>query len=174
MKRDVTARYQNAEHLLHDLEEFTRENGLWATPKAIGKYMRSLFADKINAWEAAEREGVTLGQHVQLTITNQSNRSHQSGTPSSAILVPSSTSAPLPVPSALTAPIPTVKPSRRGLVITCVAMLTLAGVGGGYYVVNQRDEAPPPAAQVTPVVAPTREPAVVPAPVEAPAAAPVA
>jgi serine/threonine protein kinase len=192
LSRDVNARYQNADQLLHDLQEFTQAHRLWASPKAIGKYMRSLFAEKIDAWESAEREGVTLAQHVLQTSTSQS---HPSGTPSSAILplppapLPSTGPFPLAEPStshhvirpALPAPMPvaptpSLRSSMRGWVVVGAAVLTLAAVAGGYYVMNERGARPanvetkvepPPAIDPPPVAAPPKiEP-----PVETPAVA---
>jgi serine/threonine protein kinase len=165
LARDVRARYQSADHLLHDLDELTQAQRLWASSNVIGKYMRSLFADKVDAWEAAERDGMTLGQHVMLTATNQS---HQSGTPSSA-LQPLSSEAIAPVlPRSSSMPI-AVRPDRRGMVIGGAALLTLAGVAGGYYAMREQRAPAPPAANVAP--APVVE--VTPPPkVEAPAVSP--
>ncbi|MDQ3338488.1 MAG: protein kinase [Myxococcota bacterium] len=203
LKRDINARYQNADQLLHDLQEFTQAHRLWASPKAIGKYMRSLFAEKIEAWESAERGGVTLAQHVLETSTSQSR---PSATPSSAIqplppavLLPTG-SYPLAEPSisqirpALSAPMPIAPPLKsgpRGWIVVSAAVLTLAGVAGGYYVMNRRGQAPanvetkvapPPKIDPQPVTAPAKieppvvvaEPVVAAPVVEPPAAATVA
>jgi serine/threonine protein kinase len=67
-------RYQTAEELLHDLEEFISKYGLWVSSRPLGKYMRLLFADRVNAWEHAASEGVSLGEHVAQTITSESQQ----------------------------------------------------------------------------------------------------
>jgi len=69
------ARYQTAEGVLHDLERFIGQYGLWVSSRPLGKYMRLLFADRIDAWERAASEGVTLSEHVAETITSESQGS---------------------------------------------------------------------------------------------------
>jgi serine/threonine protein kinase len=83
LARRLDERYQSAEELLHDLEAFTSQHGLWVSPRQIGKYMRLLFADRIDAWERAANEGLTLGEHVAETITSESQRM-ELATPQSA------------------------------------------------------------------------------------------
>ncbi|HEY5944253.1 MAG TPA: serine/threonine-protein kinase [Kofleriaceae bacterium] len=83
LERAPTMRYPTGEDLLHDLDEFIAKHGLWLSPRAIGKYMRTTFAEKIQAWEQAEQEGVPFAQHVAHTITSQSQRSELLTPPSS-------------------------------------------------------------------------------------------
>ncbi len=75
LARDVAARYQTAEELLHELEQLISKHGLWVSSRPLGKYMRLLFAERIAAWERAASEGVTLSEHVAETITSESQRS---------------------------------------------------------------------------------------------------
>jgi serine/threonine protein kinase len=75
LARGPSMRYATGEDLLHDLDEFIAKHGLWLSARAIGKYMRTLFADKIAAWEQAEQEGVPFAQYVAHSITSQSQRS---------------------------------------------------------------------------------------------------
>ncbi len=75
LERSPTLRYPSGEDLLHDVDEFVGKHGLWMSPRAIGKYMRTLFAEQIAAWEAAEQQGVPFATHVAHTITSQSQRS---------------------------------------------------------------------------------------------------
>jgi serine/threonine protein kinase len=185
LARDVRARYQTAEQVLHDLEELVQAQHLWASPKSIGKYMRMLFADKVDAWEAAERDGLTLAQHVQQTITSDSHRSDLVTPPSILQALP-------PADFPITGPYPTsdsvdVKPaspysapmpiapmprSRSGLVITAVAALVLAGAAAGYWAMT-RDRAEAPAV-VTPSPSPSPTPIAAPAPTPTPEPAAVA
>jgi serine/threonine protein kinase len=75
LARGPSMRYATGEELLRDLDELIAKHGLWMSARAIGKYMRTLFADKIAAWEQAEQEGVPFAQHVVQSITSQSQRS---------------------------------------------------------------------------------------------------
>ncbi len=75
LERVPSMRYATGEDLLHDLDEFIQKHGLWLSPRAIGKYMRNVFGDRIEAWERAEQDGVPFAQHVAHTITSESQRS---------------------------------------------------------------------------------------------------
>jgi serine/threonine protein kinase len=83
LDRAPAMRYATGEDLLHDLDTFIAKHGLWLSPRAISKYMRTLFADKIEAWEHAEQEGVAFSQHLVQSITSQSQRSELVTPPSS-------------------------------------------------------------------------------------------
>jgi serine/threonine protein kinase len=93
LERGPSMRYPTGEDLLHDLDEFVAKHGLWMSPRAIGKYMRVLFADKINAWEQAEQEGVPFAQYVAQTITSQSMRSETFTPPSELQSLPPRTTS---------------------------------------------------------------------------------
>jgi serine/threonine protein kinase len=67
-------RYQTAEDLLHDLEQFISKHGLWVSSRPLGKYMRILFAERVDAWERAASDGVALSEHVAETITSESQQ----------------------------------------------------------------------------------------------------
>jgi serine/threonine protein kinase len=82
LARDVAARYQSGEELLHDLEELVSRHGLWVSARQLGKYMRLLFASRIEAWERAASDGLTLSEHVAETITSESQRSERVTPPS--------------------------------------------------------------------------------------------
>ncbi len=83
LARDMNERYASASDMLVDLDEFVGKHGLWMSPRAVGKYMRTLFAAQIKAWEAAEQEGVPFAQHVVQSVTSQSQRSELVTPPSS-------------------------------------------------------------------------------------------
>ena len=93
LERGPSMRYPTGEDLLHDLDEFVAKHGLWMSPRAIGKYMRVLFADKINAWEQAEQEGVPFATYVAQTITSQSMRSETFTPPSEMQSLPPRTTS---------------------------------------------------------------------------------
>ncbi|HEY5926874.1 MAG TPA: protein kinase, partial [Kofleriaceae bacterium] len=65
-------RYASAEELLYDLDTFVRTHAQWQSSRAISRYMRELFADRIEAWEQAQEAGVPFAEHVARTITSQS------------------------------------------------------------------------------------------------------
>ncbi len=53
-------RYQSADDMLQDLEPFIAGHRLFVTPKQLSRYMRSLFDEQIQAWDAAIEEGNTV------------------------------------------------------------------------------------------------------------------
>ena len=57
-------RYQNAEELQLDLEEFAREEKLKQSTIAFKVFMHELFAEEIRAWKSAQASGMTLTDHV--------------------------------------------------------------------------------------------------------------
>jgi serine/threonine protein kinase len=81
-------RYQTAEELIHDLEELIAAHQLWVSPKMLGKYMRLLFAERVEAWERAAHDGVSLGEHVAETVTSESQRAEMVTPPSALAVVP--------------------------------------------------------------------------------------
>ena len=80
LAREREDRYQNAEEMLHDLDAFLAQNKLWASTKVVGKYMRSLFAERLAALETAGPDGIPE------SLTPLTGGSARSGlrTPSSA------------------------------------------------------------------------------------------
>src|SRR5262249_55810730 len=57
-------RYPTAQALQVELEAFARAERLEVSTVALGAYMQSLFADELAAWQAAQRAGKTLGDHL--------------------------------------------------------------------------------------------------------------
>jgi eukaryotic-like serine/threonine-protein kinase len=141
LSRELDARYQTAEELLHDLEAFTAQHNLWASQKAISRHMRTLFADKIAQWEASEREGISLGQHVVQTVTANSQASDLVTPPTAMPALPPAELPPtgsMPVAAPLADPVsPQHEPRRRGLVIVTAAVVTIAAAVGGFVVVGR-------------------------------------
>ena len=83
LQRDPDRRYQTGEDVLADLEEFIADRSIRVSSISLGKYMRSIFGDKIAAWEEAEADGASLAQHVAETTLSPSER-HELVTPPSA------------------------------------------------------------------------------------------
>jgi serine/threonine protein kinase len=75
LEREPKARYTTADELGDDLDAFIQRSGLWLSPKQLGKYMRTVFADRIQAREDAERQGVSFTEHVADSLTAQSQQS---------------------------------------------------------------------------------------------------
>jgi serine/threonine protein kinase len=146
LEREAKARYTTCDELVEDLEAFTQQFGLWISPKQLGKYMRTVFADKIQAWEDAEKAGVPFIDHVAESITSQSQQSELKTPPSSfpavsprpsqspevaASLRPTPTSMPAvnPPPSK---PVPPKSPTRQILAITAETATKAAPVAPAY------------------------------------------
>ncbi|HEY2901253.1 MAG TPA: serine/threonine-protein kinase [Polyangia bacterium] len=77
-------RYPTAQALQLELEAFAREQNLAPSSVALGEYVRGLFADRMAAWESAQRAGQTLGQHLRAASGDPAR-------PSGAALVPTAT-----------------------------------------------------------------------------------
>jgi serine/threonine protein kinase len=75
LEREPKARYTTADELGDDLDAFIQRHGLWLSPKQLGKYMRTVFADRIAAWHEAEKHGVSFTEHVAESLTAQSQQS---------------------------------------------------------------------------------------------------
>jgi serine/threonine protein kinase len=67
LSRHADDRYQSAEEMLHDLDPFISEHRLFVSPKQMSRYMRSLFADKMAAWDRGFEGGMTAIQHLTST-----------------------------------------------------------------------------------------------------------
>jgi serine/threonine protein kinase len=64
LARDPRKRYQTAETLQVDLEQFALGHRLAVSAVSMANEMRTLFHDQIEAWNAAERAGQSLGEHL--------------------------------------------------------------------------------------------------------------
>jgi len=64
LARDVKQRYQSAEQLQIDLEQFALDHRLAVSAVSMAIEMKMLFRDQIDAWTAAERAGQSLGEHL--------------------------------------------------------------------------------------------------------------
>jgi eukaryotic-like serine/threonine-protein kinase len=64
LARDPQQRYQSAEQLQLDLEQFARDHRLALSAVSMAIEMKALFRDQIDAWTAAERAGQSLGEHL--------------------------------------------------------------------------------------------------------------
>ena len=75
LAREPAARYATAEDMLHELEPTLAQHRLWASSNTVRKYMRVVFADRVDAWERASNEGVSLEDYVGEAITSPSRKS---------------------------------------------------------------------------------------------------
>jgi serine/threonine protein kinase len=64
LARDPKQRYQSAEQLQIDLEQFALDHRLAVSAVSMALEMRTLFHDQVAAWNAAERAGQSLGEHL--------------------------------------------------------------------------------------------------------------
>jgi serine/threonine protein kinase len=64
LARDPRQRYQSAEQLQIDLEQFALDHRLAISAVSMANEMRTLFHDQVEAWSAAERAGRSLGEHL--------------------------------------------------------------------------------------------------------------
>jgi serine/threonine-protein kinase len=182
LQRVPSDRYETAEQVLHDLDQFVAQHRLRLPVKALSKHMRSLFTDKIAAWEQAQQQGVPFAEHVALTATAESVRSELVTPPSTmralsprtleiseVIAAEPETVAQLPLAPDLAAG------KRRLLSISAGVVIGLGAAIGGYlFVTNKSSPAPAVEAQTIPMTAtpPTTPPAAAPPAAAPPAAAP--
>lgn len=68
---DKDERYETAEQMQIELEEFARDQKLRVSSVALGRYMRDLFSDKLEAWNHAKERGETLGEHIAKTESGE-------------------------------------------------------------------------------------------------------
>ncbi|CAN5746051.1 hypothetical protein BH11MYX3_BH11MYX3_25450 [soil metagenome] len=171
-------RYQTAEALLQDLDPFLHQHRLWVSPKPLGKYMRTIFEDRITAWESAQLEGASLAQYVAESITSPSQRS-ELVTPPSAFpgLLPLSQEMPAVVqpfadPQAESRPTiyPQLRPSRGKTLFVLAALLAVAIGGIAGFVVYRGNKEPAKTSEPTDTT-PAKPAVVTPAP-ETPVAKP--
>jgi serine/threonine protein kinase len=64
LARDAKLRYQSAEQLQIDLEQFALDHRLAVSAVSMAIEMKMLFHDHVEAWAAAERAGKSLGEHL--------------------------------------------------------------------------------------------------------------
>lgn len=64
LARDTKLRYQSAEQLQIDLEQFALDHRLAVSAVSMAIEMKALFHDQVAAWTAAERAGQSLGEHL--------------------------------------------------------------------------------------------------------------
>ncbi len=65
LDRDPRRRYASALEMQLDLDRFARELGVLSSPTALARYMANLYRDEIEAWQGAQRQGVSLAAHLQ-------------------------------------------------------------------------------------------------------------
>ncbi len=104
-------RYQRAEDLMIDLEEFAQDHGMRISTLELKRYMHVAFADDIEAWEKAQREGATLEEHVASHDTTVSDPSllitpSVPGVELRDLPPPEPSGATIPLPRDATTPLP--------------------------------------------------------------------
>jgi tRNA A-37 threonylcarbamoyl transferase component Bud32 len=64
LARQPDNRHPTAQALQLDIEAFAREEKLLVSTVALGQYMSTLFADRIERWRAAQQSGKSLEEHL--------------------------------------------------------------------------------------------------------------
>jgi tRNA A-37 threonylcarbamoyl transferase component Bud32 len=131
LARAPEERYATAQALQVDLETFARQHQLSLSSVALGDYMRTLFADRMAAWEAAQRAGQTLGQHLRAASVDPARAT------AGLAVVPTATDLHLPAadesPVADASALPTAAatarrpPGLRAAILTGILFVTAAG-----------------------------------------------
>jgi serine/threonine protein kinase len=165
LARKPDDRYQTGEELMHDLEEFMSNEGGWVSPMNLGRYMRTLFADKVAAWESAAEQGSTLGDHVASTITSESMRAQRTTPVSAFTAQPELPAEPPRNPHSAVIR----KQLRPGIPRWLWIAMLLVTAGAGVFVWKAVINAPPdasrpPAATVAPTTMPASPPPAPPPP----------
>jgi eukaryotic-like serine/threonine-protein kinase len=148
LDRDPKLRYTTCDELGEDLEAFTQKYGLWISPKQLGKYMRTVFADRIKAWEDAERAGVPFIQHVAESITSQSQQSEMKTPPSAFPALPARAS------QVLSAQSPEVVASLRPTPTSMQAAVPATDIDALHQKLGQKPVPGKPTTKPMPAVAP--------------------
>jgi len=151
LARNANDRYQTAEDVVADLEEVMGAQGGWVSPMAMGKYMRSLFPDKVDAWQRAEQHGESLGEHVAQTITSESVKQELRHTPVSmaAQIEPVSSIRAAPATPAPSVQLPVALPTYQTVrspwrwFPAVAAAIAIAAVLIALRVSGSSDDAPP-------------------------------
>jgi eukaryotic-like serine/threonine-protein kinase len=84
LQRDRDRRFATGDDAQQALEAFIAAHQLWTSPKAVSRYMRTLFADRIADWHDAEQRGVALADHIAAHVTPTGQRGEDLVTPPSA------------------------------------------------------------------------------------------
>jgi serine/threonine protein kinase len=164
-------RYQSAEELLHDFDPYIGQHRLYVSAKAMSKYMRTMFADRLAGFENPELDEVTRAQHLIATLTGESQNS-QILTPLSSFPEPlpvSPESAPVIAPRVQldapglvdTPPPPLVVRRRRRWLAPALLGVAAIGIGGfvGLQIVHRRAAEPAELAAKEQPAAPPAAPA---------------
>jgi len=142
---DRDQRYQTALALQLDLEALARERGLFLTARGLKGLMGELFGRKLEAWKAAQQQGKSLVEHIELVASYDDE------------------------PEPPSEPTPERPPPGRRRTWAIGAVTGLLLLGAGALALTARHTAAP--AEVTPARS-AASPKVVPAPAPAPIAKP--
>jgi serine/threonine protein kinase len=80
LARNPAQRYQTAEDLQIDLENFARETKLVISTVALSRWVRGLFVEKLAAWQRAQQEGKAFSDF----LADAYSQGHESGSGSRA------------------------------------------------------------------------------------------
>jgi eukaryotic-like serine/threonine-protein kinase len=145
LARDARQRYQSAEQLQLDLEQLALDHRFAVSAVSMAIEMKTLFRDHVEAWNAAERAGQSLGEHLATVRPEAPIEADDDDTTENDPVVP----------------LPPVRSSVR------------SGVAAGAFAVETRPDGPAALAPGPPAAAPAPAPAPAPAGPAAPSPAPL-
>jgi serine/threonine protein kinase len=93
LARRAEDRYQTAQDLHNDLEALVKERRLFLSTSGLKTLMAELFAEKLEAWRNAQRQGRSLVEHLELVASYDEEEPEPPAPPKAAAIPP----APLPV-----------------------------------------------------------------------------
>src|SRR5262249_60160941 len=73
LRRKREERYQTAQELQLELEDFARDGKLHVSPVALARYLRQVCAERIQAWETALATRSGIVEHIAGTIASVSD-----------------------------------------------------------------------------------------------------
>ncbi len=154
LQRDKTARYQSAQEMQLDLEEFARDQRLVISSVSLSRYIRELFHERVEAWAKAQSEGRTFTEFLISSPLAGEGTSVTADTWIAPATEPTSTTSVGPEISIEIDPspvYPALRVGRRGwmFAVAGIAVVALAIVGWKL-LADPGTATTPPAASVTP------------------------
>ncbi|MBL0219489.1 MAG: protein kinase [Myxococcales bacterium] len=64
LSQDASRRYQSANEVVQELEDFVRTEQLQQSAASLSAYMSGLFRAELESWEVARAQGMALGDHL--------------------------------------------------------------------------------------------------------------
>jgi hypothetical protein len=140
--RDRDKRWWSAREMQLELEQFARRRQLAISPVTVAKLMEELFADDLEAWQAAQDRGTDLAEYVAHSRTLSLGDAAVAETQPLAMAATQLVAAE-PVPDA--EPPPMLDASRRGKRLVAASVAVAMAASLVLVLVARRSSAPAPA-----------------------------